>query len=274
MIKSQTVNIKRSGEVEYITFPKLEAAPGVRHIFSTRSGGVSKGALGSMNLSFRRGDPRENVEENYRRLCGAVGIDTSHLVLSRQTHTNNVLAVNKSHLGTGYSRPEFSDIDGLITNEPGVALVTQYADCTPLLFYDPVKRVCANSHSGWRGTVQRIGAVTVEKMVREFGCKRENIIVAIGPCICKDCYEVDLPVFEEFKKAGFYTGGIFTPRPDGEHFLLDLRQANREILIGAGILERNLDIADICTFENKDYLFSHRAVGKNRGNLAAIIEMY
>ena len=273
-MKSQTVNIKRSGAVEYISFPKLEAAKGVRHIFSTRIGGVSKGVYSEMNLSFRRGDERESVTENYRRLCSAVNIDVNHLVLSRQTHTNNVCVVGKDDLGVGFSRPEFSDIDGLITNEPGVALVTQYADCTPLLFYDPVARVCANSHSGWRGTVQRIGEVTVRKMVSEFGCKPENIIAAIGPCICKNCYEVDYLVFNAFKSAGFKNDEIFQKKPDGEHFLLDLREANRQVLNCAGILDKNLDIADICTFENKDYLFSHRAVGKNRGNLAAVIEMY
>lgn len=271
---SKTVNIKQSGEVKYITFPKLEAAKGVRHIFSTRLGGVSEGACGSMNLSFRNGDSRENVYENYRRVCGAAGIDTAHLVLSRQTHTNNVLAVTREHLGTGYSKPEFCDIDGLVTNEPGVALVTQYADCTPLLFYDPVARVCANSHSGWRGTVKRIGEVTVKKMINEFGCKPQNIIAAIGPCICKNCYEVDMPVYTEFQKSGIPLDGVITPKADGEHFSLDLARANKEILLAAGVLPQNIDVADLCTFENCDELHSHRATAGKRGNLAAIIEMY
>ena len=274
---SHTVNIKQFGGVQYISFPKLYAAPGVRHIFSTRTGGVSEGARGSMNLSFRNGDSRENVEENYRRICGAVNIDVSHLVLSRQTHTNNVISVGKEHCGTGYSKPEFEDVDGLITNTPGVALVTQYADCVPLLFYDPVSRVIANSHSGWRGTMQKIGEVTVNKMVNEFGARRENIIAAIGPCICKNCYEVDIKVYTAFESAGF--GGdilekIFESKGDGEHFLLDLREANRLILLGAGITPENLDIADLCTAENKEYLHSHRATAGKRGNLAAIIEMY
>ena len=271
---SKTVNINHSGAVEYITFPKLEAAEGVRHIFSTRLGGVSTGSRGEMNLSFRNGDRRENVEENYNRLCSAVGIDTSHLVLSRQTHTNNVITVTHEHLGTGYSKPEFCDVDGLVTNEPGVALVTQYADCTPLLFYDPVARVCANSHSGWRGTVKRIGEVTVKKMINEFGCNPKNIIAAIGPCICKNCYEVDFPVYTEFEKSGIDIGKVITPVGDGEHFLLDLRQANKEILLAAGIVPENLDVSDLCTFENSGELHSHRATSGKRGNLAAIIEMY
>lgn len=270
-------NIKQFGDVRYVTFPKLDAAPGVRHIFSTRLGGVSEGERGSMNLSFRNGDSRENVEENYRRLCSAVGIDVSHLVLSRQTHTNNVIAVTKADCGTGYSKPEFSDVDGLITKEPGVALVTQYADCVPLLFYDPAARVCANSHSGWRGTVQKIGAVTVKKMVSEFGCRAENIIAAIGPCICKNCYEVDLAVYNAFKGAGFaadFIGEVFAPKADGVHFLLDLSEANRLILCEAGINPENIDVAHLCTAENGKLLHSHRATAGKRGNLAAVIEMY
>ena len=111
-------------------------------------------------------------------------------------------------------------------------------------------------------------------MVNEFGSRPENIIAAIGPAICKNCYEVDLAVYNAFKDAGFDTTAVFTPKSDGEHFLLDLRQANKEILLGAGILPENLDIADLCTAENSEDLHSHRATAGKRGNLAAIIEMY
>ncbi len=272
-MRSNTVNINDFGTVKFITFPRLQAASGVRHIFSTRLGGVSEGVFSEMNLSFRNGDNRENVLENYRRLCEAVNIDMSHLVLSRQTHTNNVKYVTEADCGTGITKPEFSDVDGLITDKPGVALVTQYADCVPLLFYDPVMRVCANSHSGWRGTVQKMGAVTVEKMIKDFGCKPENIIAAIGPSICKNCYEVDTPVYEAFVNSGIPLEGVIISKSDGEHFLLDLKEANRRILLASGILPQNLDIADICTCENSDMLHSHRATGGKRGNLAAIIEM-
>ncbi|MBO4693006.1 MAG: peptidoglycan editing factor PgeF [Clostridia bacterium] len=273
-MKSKTVNIKRSGDLEYITFPRLEAAGGVHHIFSTRKGGVSGGVYAEMNLSFRNGDIRENVIENYRRLCKAANIDTAHLVLSRQMHTKNIRYVTHKDWGTGITKPGFCDVDGLITDEPGVALVTQYADCVPLLFYDPVARVCANSHSGWRGTVLKMGEQTVKMMVEGFGCDVKNIVAAIGPSICKKCYEVDLPVYEAFKNTGIPLDTVITKKDDGEHFLLDLREANRIILTAAGILPENLDIADICTCENSDRLHSHRATGGKRGNLAAIIEMY
>ena len=124
-MNSNNLKINKKGELIYITFPRLEACGAVRHIFSTRLGGVSNGQYATMNTSFSGGDEFANVEENYRRLCGAVGIDISNLVLSRQTHTNNVRTVTKDDCGTGYTRPSFSDVDGLITNEVGVALVTQ-----------------------------------------------------------------------------------------------------------------------------------------------------
>lgn len=270
---SKNLKINQKDELVYITFPRLLSCGAVRHTFSTRLGGVSEGQFATMNTSFSSGDSFEKVEENYRRLCGAVGIDISHLVLSRQTHTNNVRIVTREDCGTGYTKPSFNDVDGLITNESGVALVTQYADCTPLLFCDPVKRVCATSHAGWRGTVSQIGKVTVDKMVDEFGCKREDIIAAIGPCICQSCYEVDTPVFDAFVESGIDITDVFCEGRDENHFMLNLVQANKNILISAGIKEENVDISDICTCCNSNELHSHRATAGKRGNLAAIIEL-
>lgn len=270
---SKNLNINKNGDLVYITFPRLEACGCVRHTFSTRLGGVSTGQYSSVNTGFSGGDVFENVEENYRRLCGEVGIDISHLVLSKQTHTNNVKIVTKSDCGTGYTKPSFQDVDGLITNEPGVALVTQYADCTPLLFCDPVKRVCATSHAGWRGTVSQIGKITVEKMTEQFGCDPSDIIAAIGPCICNNCYEVDTPVLNAFAESGMDITGVFCEGRDENHFMLNLAQANKNILLSAGIKEENIDVSDICTCCNSKELHSHRATGGKRGNLAAIIEL-
>ncbi|MBE6727317.1 MAG: peptidoglycan editing factor PgeF [Ruminococcaceae bacterium] len=271
-MKSNSVIINRNNDLCYITFPKLLRCGVVRHTFSTRLGGVSSGQFSTMNLSFRNGDTRENVERNYEILCSAAGISTSHLVLSRQTHTNNVRIVTSKDCGTGYSKPSFEDVDGLITAESGVALVTQYADCTPLLFCDPVKKVIATSHAGWRGTVKEIGRVTVEKMKSEFGCEPGDIIAAIGPCIGPCCYEVDDPVYNEFAKLSVDLSGAFKEKSNGK-YMLDLRLANRAILIDSGIKEENLDIADICTCCNSDELHSHRATAGKRGNLAAVIEL-
>lgn len=271
-MKSNTLTVNKKGGLMYITFPRLSRCGVVRHTFSTKLGGVSKGKFAEMNLSFNRGDERSAVIKNYEILCGAVGIDTANLVLSHQTHTNNVRVVTKADCGTGYTLPPFNDVDGLITNQSGVALVTQYADCTPLLFCDPKKRVIATSHAGWRGTVKEIGRVTVEKMHSEFGCEPKDIIAAIGPSIAECCYEVDTPVLNEFLKLSLDLDKIFK-KVDSEHYMLNLREANRQILVNSGISPDNIDISDICTNCNSDKLHSHRASKGERGNLAAIIEL-
>ena len=214
-----------------------------------------------------------NVIENFKILCKAIDINPEDLVLSQQTHTNNVIAVGGSHRGTGINLPSFSDVDGLITNSENVALVTQYADCTPLVFCDPVKRVIATSHAGWRGTVKLIGKVTVEKMVTEFGCNPKDIIAGIGPCIGKCCYEVDGPVFDAFSEIDFIDNDtVFTKKLNGR-YMLNLAEANRQILIHSGILYENIDVSDLCTCCNHEHLHSHRATGGKRGTLALIIEL-
>lgn len=273
MLKTSNLTLVKKGNLEYIKFPKIEKTGIVNHLFSTRHGGVSEGFFGTMNLSFNRGEPRENVLKNYEIICGAEGIDVNNLVLSAQTHTNNVICVSKKDCGKGIFKEPFCDVDGLITNEKKVALVTQYADCTPLLFCDLVNKVIATSHAGWRGTVKQIGKVTVQKMCSEYGCKPENIIVGIGPCIKKCCYEVDDVVVNEFEKINYLDlETILTKKPNGR-YMLNLVEANKQILLNAGILPCNIDESDICTCCNADDLHSHRATNGKRGNLAAIIEL-
>lgn len=273
MLKSNNLKVVCKDDLIYIKFPKLIDTGKVKHAFSTRHGGVSKGDFSSMNLSFNRGDVRESVIENYRILCNAEDIDINNLVLSAQTHTSNVLTVGAEHIGTGITKPPFTDVDGLVTNQKNIALVTQYADCTPLLFCDPINEVIATSHAGWRGTAKLIGKVTVEKMCNEFGCKPQNIIAAIGPCIGKCCYEVDDPVFNAFNSIDFLdTKDFMTPKNNGK-YMLDLVEANRQILINCGIKAQNIDCSDICTNCNSEDLHSHRATGGKRGNLAAIIQL-
>ena len=272
MLQSKTSKINNKDGICFITFSNIEALGICRHGFSTRIGGISEGRYEKMNLSFKNGDKRENVETNYNRFCNALGIDASHLVLSAQTHTSNVISVDENDRLKGYSKESFCDVDGLVTNKKGVALVTQYADCTPLIFCDPKKKVIASSHAGWRGTVKKIAEKTVEKMVNEYDSNPKDIVVAIGPCICKDCYEVDDAVYNEFLSIEVATEKIFKTKGNGK-YMLDLREANRQILIGAGIKEENIEICDICTNCNSAEMHSHRATKGERGNLAMIIEL-
>ena len=159
--------LSRKNGAEYLTFPAISETGMVSHLMTMRAGGVSEGDLWSMNLSFSRGDRKENVEENFRRAAALLGCRPEDIVCSDQTHTTNIRLVTSADKGKGVVRPkDFSDVDWLITNEPGIALATFYADCVPLLFVDPVRRAVGLSHSGWRGTAQGMGARTDRKSTR------------------------------------------------------------------------------------------------------------
>ena len=274
MLESKTLNLHKNGEVVYLTFPKIEAAKGVKHAFSTRAGGVSKGNCATMSFGFSLGDDKNDVLKNYEIFCSAFGANSKNCVLSQQTHTSNLRTVTKDDIGKGIFRDrDYSDIDGLITKEKGIVLVTQYADCTPLAFYDPVKRVVATSHAGWRGTVAEIAGKTVEKMVSEFGSEPSDILCGIGPNIGKCCYEVDDPVISEINKLSYLDFPSCYTVKGGGKYMLDLREVNREILIHSGIKPENIDVADLCTCYNSAIFHSHRATGGKRGTLALMITL-
>lgn len=257
--------------IEYLTFPALSGTGMVGHLFTTRLGGVSTGDCAAMNLSFTRGDDREAVLENYRRICGVLGVSPQDVAASVQTHTTNIRHVTAADRGKGVVRPQdYQDIDGLITDEPGVVLACFFADCVPLYFVDPVKRAIGLAHSGWRGTVDGMGACMVQRMTETFGSRPSDCIAAIGPSICRDCYEVSEDVASQFA-VQFDGTQVVTPGREPGKYQLDLWLANKLILMRAGIPENQISVTDICTCHNPDYLFSHRASHGRRGNLAAFL---
>ena len=174
----------REHGIEYLTFPGLEACGAVRHMISTRIGGASRGIYASMNYSYTRGDDPAAVDENFARTARLFGAGPDAFVCSEQTHTANVRAVTEEDRGKGVVRPkDYKDVDGLVTDVPGLILSTFYADCVPLLFVDPVRRAAGCSHSGWRGTVQEMGRATVRAMQEHYGSRPEDILAAVGPTI-------------------------------------------------------------------------------------------
>ncbi len=274
MLKTNTLRVNETEDgLIYITFPNLEDA-GVTAAYTTRMGGVSKGRYASFNMSFTNGDDESAVMENYNVLFSELGLDPKRAVLSHQTHTDNIMIVTEKDAGKGIVRyRDYSDIDGLITNCKEVALVTQFADCVPLLFYDPKNQVIAASHAGWRGTVQGIGHKTVRTMTSVFGSNPKDILVAIAPSIGSCCYEVDDPVYNAFRDSAFpETLTAFKARGNGK-YMLDLQLANSIILKSAGIMEENLCISDLCTNCNSHYFHSHRATAGSRGNNGAVIAL-
>lgn len=258
--------VLHQGEVPYLTFKKLDQA-GVTHGFSTRMGGVSQGIYASMNLSYHRGDQKEAVDENFRRIGEAIGFDSGRLVFSNQIHETRICKVTEEDCAK-----VMTHMDGLATNVKGVPLYTGYADCVPLFFYDPKEEVIGLAHSGWRGTVGRIGAKMVKFLETEYGSRKENLLAAIGPSICRDCYEVSEDVALEFsRELKGHSKEEFLDQKENGKYQLDLWKANEIILLEAGILPEHLDITDICTCCNPDLLFSHRASHGKRGNLGAFM---
>ncbi|MCM1170704.1 MAG: peptidoglycan editing factor PgeF [Clostridium sp.] len=243
------------------------------HGFSTRLGGVSKQHLASMNLSFSRGDEKEAVILNHRRFAAAVGYDENSLVFSDQQHNTNIHIVKKEDKGKGFSREsDIENIDALMTNEREIPLMTFYADCVPLFFYDPVNKAVALAHSGWKGTVKKIGMKVIRAMGDAYGSNPKDIICAIGPSICQECYEVDGDVIEKIRDAFDEASydDLFYEKENGK-YQLNLHQACKYTLLLAGVCEEHIAMPDLCTCCNGNALFSHRASKGMRGNLAAVI---
>lgn len=264
----------KKGELEYLTFPLLEQTGMVRHLFSTRFGGVSGGIYSTMNLSYTRGDDRAAVDENFRRIAAVLNCGLEDIVCADQTHTTNLRVAGKEDGGKGIvAARDYSDIDGLLTDEPGLVLATFYADCVPLYFVDTRRRAVALAHSGWRGTVARMGRCVVDKMREVYGTAPEDLVAAVGPSICQDCYEVGEDVAGEFARE-FQASGqadeILLSKGGGK-YQLDLWRANEIVLREAGIPAGQIQVTDVCTCHNSEYLFSHRASQGKRGNLGAFL---
>ena len=258
--------LNKKGDFEYYTIPSFEETGLVRHGFTTRRGGVSGGCYESMNLRFNCDDSRENVLENFRRAAEGLGMSYERLVLSKQVHEDRIITINESHCGNGVVREnEFSSADALITDRKNIPLVTLFADCVPLFFLDKRQGVIALAHSGWRGTVKRIGQKTVRKMKDAYGSCAEDIIAAIGPSIQSCCFEVGDDVAEIFIDKF----GEETAKRHGERYHVDMQRAICIQLAEEGVTA--VDNSGICTCCNSDFLFSHRKTNGRRGNMGAFM---
>lgn len=301
VLKQNETDTADGGRLEYLTFPSLEETGIVKHLFTTRLGGVSEGELSTMNLSFTRGDLECRVAENYRRIGRVLGCRPEDMTASHQTHTTNIRRVTAADRGKGVTRlRDYENIDGLITDEPGVILVTYFADCVPLFFVDTVHRAVGLAHSGWRGTAAGMGGCMVRAMQEAYETNPEDLLVAIGPSICADCYEVGEDAAQYFRvetpknakdsvfqrpacwpwdceipqsggmEVSEFPGVVRPGRKQGK-YQLDLWEANRKKLLAAGVKNDRIAVTDICTCCNADYLFSHRASGGRRGNMGAFL---
>ena len=255
---------KKQGTLEYLTAEGI-CAP---HCFTTRYGGMSSGILSSLNLGLHRGDPPENVEENFRILGDAIGFDPQKLVTTRQIHSDIVTKVDRDNWGKYLTEGGSPVCDALISNDPGTALMIFTADCTPLLFHDPVTGAVGAAHAGWRGTAKAIGVKVVEAMAENFGCKPENIRAAIGPNIAQCHFETDADVPKAMLAAFGEEAGQWIEKR-GEKYYLDLKQINALALRRAGV--QRIEISDACTYCQCDRFWSHRVTKGQRGSQGAVI---
>lgn len=253
----------QQGSLEYIISPGITTP----HCFTTRYGGVSTGTQKSLNLALGRGDTMENVQANIRILSGALGIDPAGFVLTHQTHSDIVRVVTRQDCAGLFHR-DYPECDALVTNTPGLSLMVYTADCTPLLFYDPVTGAVGAAHAGWRGTVKAIGPKTVEAMVTQFGCEAKNIRAAIGPNIGPCHFETDADVPAAMIAAFGEDVNAFI-RQQGEKYHLDLKGINAYLLRRTGVT--HIDVSTDCTYCQSTRFWSHRATQGQRGSQGAVI---
>jgi len=247
-------------------FANLDLFPELFHFSTTRVGGCSTNKYSSLNLGFNSGDVQEKVIENRIRLSGALEINPDRLFFPKQTHTATVKTITKDFLYWGKEAQKhfLNETDAVITNLQGVCVAVKTADCVPVLLFDPKRKVVAAVHAGWRGTVQNIVFVAIQKMIREFGTDPSDVIAGIGPSISPEVYEVGKEVWTQFDPE-FYLP-TDSDKPDKR--LLDLWSANFQQLIKAGVPAEQIEVARTCTFSDLDRFFSARRDGIKTGRMA------
>lgn len=269
-IRRKNYNLNQQGDCQFLTFPQLEKYTELKHMFTTRHGGVSEGCCGSWNFGAKSLDSEENIRRNYEILADVLNTDLVHMVTSAQTHTTNIHIATAADGGSGIlPNPSLNDIDGLLTNERGLAIITGHADCNAVFFFDPVKQVIGLAHSGWKGTLGGISEKMAALMEESYGCKPEDILAGIGPSLCQDCFEVDQDVADMFFARNEAYRDFSYRR--GIKSYIDLKQIIKYDLRRAGLQAENLFDMELCTKEDTDTFFSHRGQQGKRGIMAAVM---
>ncbi len=259
----------RRGELRYLSAAHLGAV----NAFSTRCGGVSPPPFDTLNLGKADEDTRDNIVENYTRLCAALGAETRSLVFSKQVHGDIVRAVTREHAGEGLYGKAPMACDALITDDAGVTLTVFSADCVPLLLYDPVHHAIGAVHAGWRGTALGIARKAAAAMGERYGSRPSELRAAIGPAIGPCCFETHSDVPDALVKAWGALAFPSIEKHDGGTFHVDLKALNKTLLTDMGVPSEQIAIADDCTCCRAEHYFSHRRSGSRRGVQAALIAL-
>jgi YfiH family protein len=254
--------LEQKNGLVYYRFPGLADCGDLSHGIFTRLGGVSRFPFAALNLGSAVGDDPGAVQENHERVCRALGIRREALVTAHLKHTTRVLEVGSGQCGSCVGQA-----DGLICKESGVYLSMRFADCVPLLLYDPVRRVAGIAHAGWRGTLDGVARSIAQAMI-DSGCRPDDIRVGVGPSIGPCCYEVGPEVVAAARQAGWPVEGLFRPG-NGARPHLDLWEANRRQFLALGI--EQIEVAGLCTACHTDEFYSHRAENGRTGRFGAVI---
>jgi len=261
---------KNINGVKFFEFELFSELSWLKAAFSSRIGGVSSGPFSSMNFR-QKGDTKENITENYKRFCSAAALSFEGITFAYQEHGINVKALTASDKGKGFHKErDYTDIDGILSNESGILLTTFHADCASVFLVDPQNRAIGLAHAGWRGSAGKIAEAAVLEMVRHYGSKPENMLAAIGPSICYSCFEVDKPVASEFDEFDSFVN--LKPNTE-DKYIIDLKGINRHILAEAGLSKTNIEVSALCTKCDASLFYSHRRDGDLRGSMAAFMEI-
>lgn len=255
---------------KYLTFPVLDEYSDLLHCFTTREGGVSKGAYESMNIGFGTGDDNENVRKNYYIMAEKLDIKIEDIVETDQTHTNNCRYVTEEDKGRAMKDPEYTAIDGLYTDKKDIVLMSFHADCSAVFFYDPVKELIGLAHAGWRGTLDNITGIMIRALM-DLGSNPADLKAAISPSLGQCCFEVDDDVADLFLSKDVIYRDFMKKKGKKYHF--DLWEINKYNMVKEGMDESNIDISGLCSKCHNDLFFSHRGQKGKRGLMAGLIKM-
>lgn len=259
--------LEKAGDLTVGRFSLLQRA-GLQHAMSTRLGGVSKAPWRSLNLGYHVGDCPEDVTANRKIFCEAVGAEAAQVIALQQIHGDVVAVVDEGQCGQGAFAWEgaLTGTDAVVTAANGVPLLLLVADCVPVLLFDPVRRVLALAHAGWKGTVAGIAAASLQVMRERFGTKAEDCLAALGPSIGQCCYPVGENVLKKLP-ANLPVGLLRSEKGEQR---LDLRGLNAWLLSEAGIPQQQISDSGVCTCCQKELFFSHRGDKGQSGRLGLL----
>lgn len=258
--------MKTMSPINNIPHINLLSHPGIVAISTCRGVVIENDNYSGFNACHYTGDTLSHVENCRKRLCKWLSIPLNHLIIPQQTHSLNVAVIDCLPL----SPSTLENVDALVTTLPDVAIAINTADCVPIILYDPVAHVKAVVHSGWKGTVGRIVANTINKM-EQYGATTSHIMAAMGPCICGKCFEVGSEVVEQFIENGFDSPKIILRRP-AQRDHIDLPQACLQTLTECGIPRNNITLPSHCSRCNPTTFFSARRLGINSGRTLSLLK--